>query len=102
MSDELRFKWDELKRHQTIPKHAIDFDDAVKIFQNTVYVSEIAHLTEDRKIAIGFLGDMEIAVIFTFRDGFMRIITARRARVNERRNYHEYLLGRGAEDKGQN
>ena len=40
MSDGLRFKWDEQKRHQTILKHAIDFADAVKIFQNAVYVSE--------------------------------------------------------------
>ncbi len=100
MSDTLRFEWDELKRQQTIVKHAIDFNDAVKIFQNAVYVSKSVHLTEDRQIAIGFLGNVEIAVVFTFRDGCMRIITARRARTNERRNFNAYLAIRGAKGQG--
>ena len=97
MTDELSFKWDEQKRQQTIAKHLIDFKDAVKIFQAAVLVSDSAHPEEERKIAVGLLGEVEIVVIFTVRDSCMRIITARRARVNERRIYHAYVAGRGLE-----
>ncbi|PHS26273.1 MAG: hypothetical protein COA84_06380 [Robiginitomaculum sp.] len=42
---------------------------------------------ETRHIAIGTLNHIEIAVIFTIRDGICRTISARRARKNERREY---------------
>ena len=52
------------------------------------YVSNQAH-GEKRILAIGLLEDVEITVIYTTRGETIRIISARRARRNERKKYWE-------------
>ena len=49
---------------------------------------------EVRFVAIGCIEDVEIAVVYTVRAGACRIISARRARMNEREEYHEAVGGR--------
>ena len=85
------FEWDEAKRQSNVIKHKIDFADAVSIFDEFVYTTQDlrADYGEDRYISIGLLHGMEIAVIYTPRDGKRRIISARRARVKERKTYYE-------------
>jgi len=50
---------------------------------------------EVRWIAIGLLDNVEIAVIYTMRGEAIRLITARRARQNERDAYHAHFGRRG-------
>ena len=87
------FEWDEAKRAAALEKHGIDFLDATRIFAGSVLRARSAFEGEDRWIAIGLLDGLEIAVIYTLREGTCRIITARRARTNERRRYHENFFG---------
>mgnify|MGYP002622479457 CR=1 FL=1 len=91
------FEWNENKRLKNIEKHGIDFADAVKIFDGFIhtYMSNWAEYDEERYVSIGLLEGVEIAVIYTHREGSICIISARRARKNERGMYHEEAEGNG-------
>ncbi len=84
------FEWDEGKAAANIDKHGIDFEDAIGIFRRFVLDARSEREGEQRWKAVGVLGaDFEVAVIYTWREGRRRIISARRARRNERRAYHQ-------------
>ncbi len=84
------FDWDEDKRSSTLAKHGIDFEDAVRIFDGRPVVhAPSKYPNEERWIATGKLSGQMLSVVYTFRDNKIRIITARRARKNEKRKYHE-------------
>ena len=86
-----RFEWDENKRQINIEKHGIDFADAVKIFDGFFIRRKDTRSDygEDRYVTTGLLDDLEITVIYTPRNNKRRIISARRARVSERKEYYE-------------
>ena len=87
----MQFEWDENKRQINIQKHGIDFADAVKIFDgfHIKRKDTRADYGEDRYVTTGLLEGVEITVIYTPRNNKRRIISARRARVSERKEYYE-------------
>ena len=94
----MRFEWDEDKRLANIRKHGIDFAEAIEIWNSDVLDPAATRrvAAELRLLALGMLQTdaTVIAVVYTHRDGVRRIISARRARRNERKNY-QATLGRG-------
>lgn len=96
------FDWDDVKRHETLKKHGIDFVDAVEIFTQPFLRLPARSGAEIRELAVGYLNGKVIAVVFTLRDENIRIITARRARKDEREKYHAYVAERGAPDEKPN
>ncbi len=91
------FDWDENKRLANLGKHQIDFLDAKEIWEGPIVeiASVQSHHNEDRYIALGLLDSDVIAVIYTWRRQMRRIISARRARINEKALY-ENAFGRGS------
>lgn len=87
------FEWDDDKCELNFEKHHIDFDDAITIFDGPVIRKRSDRGGETRHLAVGLLEGIEIAVIYTERNGVCRIISARRARKNEREAYHEAFPG---------
>jgi uncharacterized DUF497 family protein len=87
------YTWDDEKRLLTIKKHGIDFIDAITVFDFEHLILDARSDLEPRKIAIGKLNDQTIAVVFTMRGETCRIITARKARKDEREKYQD-LYGR--------
>lgn len=87
------FEWDHNKNRLNIEKHGIDFEDARRIFDGAIAEAESrqAH-GEIRMEAIGVLGDREIVVVYTWRGSKRRLISARRARQNERTRYWQTAL----------
>jgi uncharacterized DUF497 family protein len=95
MSDPLQgFQWDARKSQANSAKHGIDFDDATEVFYGLHVVRRSKYKAEERWIAIGEMNDRLIAVIYTWRDQKIRIISARRARANEERAYRDETVGR--------
>lgn len=86
-----RFEWDETKREKNLQKHGIAFEDAIFVFEGPVLVSSSPSGGEERMIALGPLGGVFIAVIFTMRGEVRRIISARRARRGEIRKHHAHF-----------
>lgn len=92
------FEWDEDKRRANQEKHGIDFFDARTIWAGQVLDPAAQRDVEGeaRPTALGVIGEDEIiiAVVYTVRDGILRLISARRARRDERKDYQD-RFGRG-------
>lgn len=93
------FEWDEKKRTSNLEKHGIDFEDATEIFYGISLLRRSHRNNEERWIAIGETEGRIIAVVFTRRRDALRIISARRARKNEERQYHNQKIGRPTKGK---
>ena len=91
------FDWDKRKSRSNLDKHGIDFDDAVEIFYGPVILRRSDRNNEERWIAIGLLESRFITVVFTRRADAFRIVSARRARKNEAREYRNAKMGRPPE-----
>lgn len=84
----MEFEWDELKRQANIQKHSIDFVDAQAIFDGRFFVVlESKRGYETRFLTTGEIDGVFYTVIWTWRDEVIRIMSARRARDAEKRNY---------------
>ena len=85
----LKFEWDENKNISNQKKHGISFETATYVFRDSYYMEiyDFEHSIEDRYIAIGMVGDL-LFVVFTEREDYIRIISARSATRSERRLYY--------------
>ena len=93
----MQFEWDENKRQANIEKHGIDFADAIKIFDGFFirHKDTRADYGEERYVTTGLLENVEITVIYTPRNNKRRIISARRTRHSERKEYYEEVEKNG-------
>lgn len=90
--DFVAFEWNEAKRRDNVTKHGINFSDVLVIFAQALCRKHSDQHGEMRFLVVGVLNDVEIAVIYTEREkSVCRIISARRARIAERRAYHALL-----------
>lgn len=99
----MEFQWDERKSARNVTKHAIDFSDAIQIFDDLILDGPSRRsLSEERRIAIGRMGPYLITVVYTMRGSMRRIISARRASRAERKAYEAELhrLEAAAKDDG--
>lgn len=92
-------EWDEQKAASNRRKHGIDFEDAVEVLYGTSLLHRSDRNKEERWLAIGETDGRVIAVVFARRGDAIRIISARPARRNERRAYHQEKMGRAPEGK---
>ena len=95
----MEFEYDEAKRLLTIARRKIDFLDMVEIFQSPHLVLQARSEIEERKIAVGRLRGSYFAVVFTMRGETIRIITARKARRDERERYQDLFSGPNPENE---
>src|ERR1700724_964415 len=91
------FEWDERKSELNRTKHGIDFEDAIEVFYGSIVLRRSDRNNEERWIAIGSSENKFITVVFTRRVNVIRIISARRARKNEEREYRNAKVGRAPE-----
>lgn len=85
----MEFEWDPNKDVANLKKHGLDFSTAVLIFGQPVFVISSDRQGEERYRAIGRLGGVIVAVVYTDRGSVRRIISARRARKNEIEAYNK-------------
>jgi uncharacterized protein len=85
------FEWDAAKNAANLEKHGIDFEDAIGIFDGPVLEQpdDRRDYGEQRIVAFGVVEDRELAVVYTIRGTHRRIISARRADRNERKEYRD-------------
>ena len=94
-------KWDPTKDEANLAKHGLSFTEAAELFRSDVDYLEIYDhehsVEEDRFIAIGPIKRGVIVVVYTERDDdVLRIINARMATRNERRQLE--AKGRGSDE----
>ena len=88
------FEWDETKRITNLMKHHIDFLDAAEVFLQDHLILPARSEVEQRQIAISELNGVCISVIFTIRENNYRLISARKARTDERQRFQAHVAGR--------
>ena len=93
----MRFAWDEAKAEENLGKHGVSFEEA-----STVFADENARLKhdpdhsqeEDRFLLLGFSAKLRLLIVchaYRENEEVIRIILARKATPNERRQYGSYL-----------
>ena len=82
--------WDPSKSRSNLAKHGISFADAATVLSNEFAISipDLRLIGEERFVAVGAdaLGRI-LVVSYTYRRNNVRIISARRARQLERKEY---------------
>ncbi len=86
------FEWDPGKSARNISKHGVHFSDAVAVFEDdlALTIRDSNFGDEERWITLGMdtLGRL-LVVVYTWRKGRIRLISARPASPRERRQYEE-------------
>lgn len=87
----MAFEWGAAENAANIAKHEIDFEDAIRIFDEPVLerADDRRNYGEVRVIAVGVVDDRELAVVYTMRGERRRIISARRAHSREGKAYRK-------------
>src|ERR1700722_13075818 len=88
------FNWNPKKRDSNLRDHKIDFEDVKGIFDGYTFVRRSDRHGETRYQVFGYVHDREVAVAFTIRGDVCWLISARRARKDERRKFHQGLAGK--------
>jgi len=91
-----RFECDKNKARSNHMKHGVRFTDAGKAIKSAHTLTgrspQSDDLSEERNLSITTLADgRAVVVVWTPRNGHVRIISVRRARKNEKEALHAYL-----------
>jgi len=93
----MRFAWDEGKAEDNRRKHGVAFEEAATVFadENGRLKHDPDHSQEeDRFILLGFSAKLRLLLVchaYRENDEVIRIISARKATPNERKQYGSYL-----------
>ena len=82
------FEFDPDKSAANLAKHGIDFIQAQELWRDEArYEIPAGEVPEERWLLIGSIDDRIWTAIYTVRHGNIRIISVRRSRANEVRDY---------------
>jgi len=87
----MSYQWDRDKAEANMRKHGIDFADSIAVFEDQYALTiedDFPH--EQRFVTIGMdtIGRV-LVVVYTWRQGDIRVISARRATRRERQLYEQ-------------
>jgi hypothetical protein len=88
--DGLEFEWDPSKALFNLHKHKVPFLIACEAFKDSAGIQRLDDSDdygEERWILHGRVGETILSVVYTDREHVIRLISARKATSNERRNY---------------
>lgn len=90
------FEWDENKNQRNIVERGIDFKDAIDVYNRPTLQRKDTRkpYPEERVIVYGETNGVLLVLVHTIRDDRCRIISARQANHNERRQYREAVAAR--------
>ncbi len=85
----MNYEWDEAKRLSNLAKHGYDFTLARRIYeQPNVMRLQSPRPGESRYVDLAVWDGKVLALVYTMREGAVRVISLRPADTKERRLYH--------------
>jgi uncharacterized DUF497 family protein len=89
----VKFERDDQKNQTNIQKHGVNFEDAKAIFEDVriTAIDTRQPYGEIKQISLGTIHGRICVVVYTKRNGAIRIISARKANQRERRRYYEFI-----------
>ncbi|TNF20225.1 MAG: BrnT family toxin [Rhodobacteraceae bacterium] len=94
------FEWDIKKRERNLEKHGIDFVNLIDIFSTPYLRLPARNVDEPRERVVSQIDGIVCTVVLTIRDDAIRMISARKASRDERKQYQTFLSRRDPEDEG--
>ena len=87
------FAWDEKKRKANLAKHGIDFRDAEATFDGPMVTVEDTpeDYGEPRYVALGLLEGIVVSLVYSEREGVVRLISIRKALKHEARFFFSQI-----------
>ena len=88
----MEFGWDDAKASSNLKKHGISFGQSRQVFDDPRKVDDLDNFLEygeERWIVTGMSGLRLLTVVYTMRQGFIRIISARKATKHEEQDYYQ-------------
>lgn len=87
----MRYNWNESKRVANLAKHGVDFVEAEDFDWKTALESQDNRIDygEKRWVALGYIGHRLHILIYTRRQGTIRLVSRRRANKREREYYEK-------------
>lgn len=94
----MRFEWDNRKNDANMKKHGVSFEEAREVFSDPLHLAVMDHrfsYFEERWITVGETRQRRVVVVANlyFDDDdeeVIRIISAREATSNEKRQYEDH------------
>jgi uncharacterized DUF497 family protein len=87
------FGWDPKKRETNLRIHGIDFEDACGVLDGHTFIRRSDRNDEVRYQIFGYIQGKEVAVACALRGTICWLISARRARRDERQKYYNRFKG---------
>jgi uncharacterized DUF497 family protein len=90
----LTFEWDEAKAKSNLKDHKVPFPYATRIFLDPLRRDEEdtrEDYGEERRITVGYIEQRLFVVVYTERNGAIRLISARKANGSEQHQHYEAL-----------
>jgi uncharacterized DUF497 family protein len=87
---DIAFEWDDAKAQSNLAKHGVPFAYATRVFLDAGIVDFDTSRPGDgepRRKAVGSVEGRLFTVVYTPRDGRIRMISARRCNLTEERHY---------------
>ncbi len=84
------FDWDDAKAASNLAKHGVPFAYASRVFLDSAKIDFDTSKPGDgetRRKAVGMIEGLLFTVVYTERDGLVRIISARRCNAKEEKRY---------------
>ncbi len=88
---DIKFEYDLEKSRSNIKKHGVSFEDAKQIWNADHADMDTRTSLEVRRMVVGLVFSKVYTCVYTYRNGNIRIISARRSRVQEERAYRERI-----------
>ena len=86
----MEFEFDPAKSEANKAKHGIDFVAAQELWYDFFGVdADAGYAAEARRVRVGRIAGILWAGVYVLRDERVRIISVRRARIQERRRYED-------------
>ncbi len=86
----MRLEWDDAKLSANLSKHKLDFRDAQQVFDGRPVFTFLSPRGEEaRQVSVGVLEGRMVAVVWLDREGVRRIISMRKARRGEEREFRQ-------------
>ena len=97
---EIRFEWDSAKAEENLRKHSVSFEEAQTVFYDDFaieFYDDTHSQWEDRFLLLGYTSQLRLMMVchcYRESDSVIRIISARKATMNEARYYRRNGYGR--------
>ena len=95
----MEFEFDAAKSDFNRDKHGVDFVEAQQLWLVATWEQDLPYEGEPRQMKTGRIGDRLWSAVYTMRGTAVRLISVRRARMDEAESYERHVTEQGDDDQ---